>query len=117
MLKKTDLSNESCNVEEPKNIRKSSLNDSDVSLDFFTKILKSPECLYTVNCMKNIKAKIKEICEMNQVTQDNQTGGECHLRYLVKPIEFYNGKIEKLERYKKERRENQWTGRKDMKPE
>ena len=54
---------------------------------------------------------------MNQVTQDNQIEGECHLRCLVKPIEFYNGKIEKLERYKKERRENQWTGRKDMKPE
>ena len=44
---------------------------------------------------------------MNQVTQDNQIEGECHLRCLVKPIEFYNGKIEKLERYKKERRENQ----------
>lgn len=67
--------------------------------------------------MKNIKEGNKEICEVNQVTQDNQIEGECHLRYLVKPIEFYNGKIEKLERYKTERRENQWTGRKDTKPE
>ena len=93
-------------------IQGGSLND--VSLDFFTKILKSPECLYIlVNCMKNIEAKIKEICEMNQVTEDNQIKGECQLRDLVKLIEFYNGKIDKLKRYKKERRENQLTGRKD----
>ena len=36
--------------------------------------MKSPECLHILdNCMKNIKAKIKEICKMNQVTQDGIT--------------------------------------------
>ena len=29
--------------------------------------------------MKNIEAEIKEICEMNQLTQDNQIKSECHL--------------------------------------
>ena len=57
-----------------KKTRQGSLNDSSVSLDdVFTEGMKSPECLHIlVNCMKNIEAKIKEICELNQVAQDNQ---------------------------------------------
>ena len=72
--KKRDVSDQSCNGEEPKKVREGSLNDSNVSLDdVFTEGLKSTECLHVlVNCMKNIEAKIKEICDMNQVTQVNQ---------------------------------------------
>ena len=86
--KKRDLSNQSCNDEEPKKAREASSNDSSVSLDdVFTEGMKSPECLHIlVNCMKNIEDKINEICKMNQVTQDNQIKGECQLRDLVKSI-------------------------------
>ena len=100
LSKKRALSNQSWNGEESKKVRECSLNDSSASLDdLFTEGLKSPECLHIlVNCMKNIDAKIKEICEMNQVTQDNQIKGECQLRDLVKSIEFYNEKFDKLGR-------------------
>ena len=93
--KKRDLSDQTCNGEEPKQAREGSLNDSSVSLDdVFTEGMKSPECLHIlVNCTKNIEAKIKEIWEMNQVTQDNQIKGECQLRDLVKPLKFYNEKL------------------------
>ena len=76
--KKRDVSDQSCNGEEPKKVREGSLNDSNVSLDdVFTEGLKSTDCLHVlVNCMKNIEAKIKEICDMNQVTQVNQIKAE-----------------------------------------
>ena len=46
--KKRDLSNQSCNGEEPKKAREGSLNDSSVSLDdVFTEGMKSPECTYS----------------------------------------------------------------------
>ena len=109
---KRDLSDQSCDGEEPKKAREGSLNDSSVSLDnVFTEGTKSPECLHIlVNCMKNIEAKIKEIWEMNQVTQDNQIKGECQLRDLVKSIEFYNEKFDELERdtEKKRRKSMNW---------
>ena len=109
--KKRDLSNQSCNGEEPKKAKKGSLNDSSVSLDdVFTKGMKSPECLHIlVNCMKNIEAKIKEIWEINHVIQDNQIKGEYQLRDLVKSIEFYNEKFDELERdnRKKEEKTNE----------
>ena len=97
--KKRDLSDQSSNGEEPKNARESSLNDSSVSLDdIFTEGMKSPECLHIlVNCMKNIEAKIKEIWDMNQVTQDNQIQGKFPPRDLVKSIEFYSEKFDELE--------------------
>ena len=61
--------------------------------------MKSPECLHIlVNCMRNIETKIKEIQEMNQVTQDNLIKGECLLRDFVKSIEFQNEKFDELER-------------------
>ena len=93
--KKRDLSGQFCNGEEPKRASESSLNDSSVPLDdVFTEGMKSPECLHIfVNCMKNIEAKIKEIWEINQVTQDNQIKGECQLRDLVKSLKFYNEKL------------------------
>ena len=47
--------------------------------------------------MKNIEAKIKEIWDMNQVTQDNQIQGKFPLRDLVKSIEFYSEKFDELE--------------------
>ena len=73
------MRDQSCNGEESKKAREGSLNDSAVSLDdVFTEGKKSPECLHIlVNCMKNSEAKIKEIWEMSQVTQDNQITGEC----------------------------------------
>ena len=96
--KKRDLSDQSSNGEERKNAREGSLNDSSVSLDIFTEGMKSPECLHIlVNCMKNIEAKIKEIWDMNQVTQDNQIQGKFPLRDLVKSIEFYSEKFDELE--------------------
>ena len=57
--------------------------------------------------MKTIEGKIKEISEMNQVTQDNQIKGACQLRHLVKSIEFYNEKFDELERDKKEGKINE----------
>ena len=67
--------------------------------DAFTGGMKSPERLHIiVNCMKNIEAKIKKICEMNQVTQNNQIKGECRLKDLVESIEFYNDRFDELER-------------------
>ena len=103
--KKRDLIDQSCSGEERKKVREGSLNDSSVSLDdVFTEVMKSPECLHIlVNCMKNIKAKIKEICETNQVTQDNQIKGECQVRDLVKSIEFYNEKFDELESDKRKK--------------
>ena len=60
--------------------------------------MNSSECLHIlVNCMKNIEAKIKEIWEMNQVTQDNQIKADCQLRDLLKSIEFYNENFDELE--------------------
>ena len=47
--------------------------------------------------MKNIEAKIKEIWDMNQVTQDNQIQGKFPPRDLVKSIEFYSEKFDELE--------------------
>ena len=55
--------------------------------------------------MKNIEAKIKEICEMNQVTLDNQIKGQCQLRDLVKSIEFYNERCGELERDNRKKEE------------
>ena len=97
------MRDQSCNVEEPKKAR-GSLNHSSVSLeDVFTEVMK---CLYIlVNYMKNIEAKIKEIWEMNQVTQDNQIKGECQLRDLVKSIEFYNEMFDELERDNRKKEE------------
>ena len=113
--KKRDLSDQSSNGEEPKNAREGSLNDSSVSLDIFTEGMKSPECLHIlVNCMKNIEARIKEIWEMNQVTQDNQIQGECQLRDLVKSIELYNEKFDELERdNRKKRKLMNWKKRQE----
>ena len=54
--------------------------------------------------MKNIEAIIKEICEMNQMTQDNQIKGECQPRDLVKSKEFYNEKFDKSERDNRKKR-------------
>ena len=98
--KKRDSSDQSCNGEEPKKVREGSLNDSSVSLDdAFTEGIKSTECLHIlVNCMKNIEAKIKEVCEINQATQDNQIKGECQLINLAKSKELYNEKFDVLER-------------------
>ena len=81
--RKRGFSDQSCNGEEPKKVRKGSLNDSSVSLDdVFTEVLKSPECLHILsNCRKNTEAKIKDICEMNQVTQDNQIQGLSSSRF------------------------------------
>ena len=55
--------------------------------------------------MRNIEAKIKEICEMNQVIQDNQIKDECQLRGLIKSIEFYNEKFDELERDNRKKKE------------
>ena len=44
------------------------------------------------------EAKIKEMCEMNQVTQDSQNKGECQLRDLAESIKFFNEKFHKLEK-------------------
>ena len=55
--------------------------------------------------MKNIEAKIKEIFEMNQVTQDNQIKGESQLGDLVKSIEFYNEKFDELDRDNRKKEE------------
>ena len=106
--KKRDFSNQSCNGEEPKNVREGRLNDSSVALDYvFTEGMKSPECLHIlVNCMKNIEVKIKETCEMNQVTQDNQIKGEYQLRDLFKSIELYKEKFNELEMKKGRRRKS-----------
>ena len=69
--------------------------------------MKSPECLHIlVNCMKNIEVKIKETCEMNQVTQDNQIKGEYQLRDLFKSIELYKEKFNELEMKKGRRRKS-----------
>ena len=68
--------------------------------------MKLPECLHIlVNFMKNVEPKIKKICEMNQVKQDNQIKGECQLRNLVKSTEFYNEKFDKLERDNRKKEE------------
>ena len=55
--------------------------------------------------MLNNEAKIKEIWEMSQMTQDNQIKGECQLRDLVKSIGFYNEKFEELERDNRKKEE------------
>ena len=108
--KKKDLSDQSCNAEDAKKVTEGSSYISSVSLDdVFTEVMKSPECLHIiVDRMKYIEARINEICEMNQVTQDNQIKGKCQLRVLVKPIEFYNDKFHELERdnRKKEKKTN-----------
>ena len=108
---KRDLSDQSCNGEEPKKAREGSLNDSSVPLDdVFTEDMKSPDYFHIlVNRMQSIEAKTKEIFEMNQVTQDNQIKGECQLGDLVKSLEFYNEKFEDLERdnRKKEKKINE----------
>ena len=102
------MSNQSCSGEEPKKAREGILNDSNVKLDdVFSESIKSPEFLHIfVNCIQNIEVKIKEIWEMNQVTQDNQIKGECQLRDLVKSIEFYNEKFDELERDNRKKEEN-----------
>ena len=64
--------------------------------------------------MKNTEARIKEIWEMNQVTQDNQIKGECQLRDLVKSIELYNEKFDELERdNRKKRKLMNWKKRQE----
>ena len=96
------MRDQSCNAEEPKKAREGSSNDPNVSLDdVSTEDLKPSECLHILpNGMKNNEAKIKEICELNQATQDNQIIGECQLRDLVQSIEIYKKKFDKLERKK-----------------
>ena len=42
---------------------------------------------------------------MNLVTQDSHIKGECHLRDLVKSIEFYNEKFDKLKRDNRKKEE------------
>lgn len=65
LSKKSDLSNQFCNVEEPKKVREGRLNDSSASLDdVFTEGMKSSECLHIiVNGIKSIETKIKEILQ------------------------------------------------------
>ena len=55
--------------------------------------------------MKSIEAIIKEICEMNQMTQDNQIKGECQPRDLIKSKEFYNEKFDESERDNRKKEE------------
>ena len=54
--------------------------------------------------MKNIEAKIK-VCEMNPVTQDNQTKGEGQLRDLNKSMKFYNEMFNELQRDNRKKKE------------
>lgn len=82
-------------VRNKKKYREGILNDSSVSLDHgFTKGLKSSEYLHIlVNYKKKIEVKIKEICEITQVTHHNQIKSECQFRDLVDSIEFYKKKL------------------------
>ena len=111
----TNLSDQSCNGGELKKAREGSLNDTSVSLDYiFTEDMKSPECLHIlVSCIKNIEAKIKEIWEMNQVTQYNQIKGECQLIDLVKSIEFIMKSLTNLKEIieRKKRKSMNWKKR------
>ena len=76
-----------------------------VSVDTFNKGMKSPDCFHIlVNCMKNIEVKIK-VCEMNPVTQDNQTKGEGQLRDLNKSMKFYNEMFNELQRDNRKKKE------------
>ena len=113
----TNLSDQSCNGGELKKAREGSLNDTSVSLDYiFTEDMMSPECLHIlVSCIKNIEAKIKEIWEMNQVTQYNQIKGECQLIDLVKSIEFIMKSLTNLKEIieRKKRKSMNWKKRQE----
>ena len=113
----TNLSDQSCNGGELKKAREGSLNDTSVSLDYiFTEDMKSPECLHIlVSCIKNIEAKIKEIWEMNRVTQYNQIKGECQLIDLVKSIEFIMKSLTNLKEIieRKKRKSMNWKKRQE----
>ena len=70
--------------------------------------LKSSECLHIlVRCMKNIEAKVKEIGELDQTTQDNQIKGGSQLIDFIESMQFYNKNFGKLERDNKEEKINE----------
>ena len=52
--------------------------------------------------MKNIEAKVKEIGELDQTTQDNQIKGGSQLIDFIESMQFYNKNFGKLERDNKE---------------
>ena len=69
--------------------------------------LKSSECLHIlVRCMKNIEAKVKEIGELDQTTQDNQIKGGSQLIDFIESMQIYNKNFGKLERDNKEEKIN-----------
>ena len=73
-MNKRDLGNQFCNGEEPERASGNNVDDSNGTLDdAFTKVLKWPQCSHIlVTSLKNIEAKINEIYETNQVTQDRE---------------------------------------------
>ena len=70
--------------------------------------LKSSECLHIlVRCMKNIEAKVKEIGELDQTTQDNQIKGGSQLIDFIESMQIYNKNFGKLESDNKEEKINE----------
>ena len=57
--------------------------------------------------MKNIEAKVKEIGELDQTTQDNQIKGGSQLIDFIESMQFYNKNFGKLERDNKEEKINE----------
>ena len=56
--------------------------------------------------MKNIEAKVKEIGELDQTTQDNQIKGGSQLIDFIESMQIYNKNFGKLERDNKEEKIN-----------
>ena len=57
--------------------------------------------------MKNIEAKVKEIGELDQTTQDNQIKGGSQLIDFIESMQIYNKNFGKLESDNKEEKINE----------
>ena len=57
--------------------------------------------------MKNIEAKVKEIGELDQTTQDNQIKGRSQLIDFIESMQIYNKNFGKLESDNKEEKINE----------
>ena len=105
---KPDLSDKSETVEDPKKVRESSLDCSqisqvsDIPYDIFTKSLGSSDCVAILfKCLKNLESKMREISVSSKKTTANQIKGKKQLSDLTDSVQLISNKFDEYERYRK----------------
>ena len=106
--KKRDSSDKSETGEDPKKVRESSLDcsqisqTSDIPDDIFTESLNSPDCVAILfNCLKNLESKMREISVSSKETTASQIKGKKQLSDLTDSVQLISDQFDEYERDRK----------------